>query len=637
MTESVIRAKGDRLCADGMYETHEIVMAESPPLSEPKDGHPTIHGNSSGHRTGAGRVSVTTAQQGKRSVLFDATRGVLVLSSKLILLPFRLMTLALSLLGRGHHTKGALSQQERQRLLLQQSGQRRIRSVLWYSESPIGDLSGSLLLLLLQNHRCGAMGSNHFREALASLHDNRWEDKGNGASSIDKPMSAVAAAQMADRPPPGESFSTPSQSQQEQQQQQLSMNFELLFESFGRTVHNELGALLLYTFYQASPSFAASLSVRSDLDTLLVPLLRTLYFSSSTRHYSASKSGHPFRSPSQLYVVLIMLLLFSQDSSFGPDAFHRITMESVRWYRERSLNNISLGSLLVLVLLRCITFNLNRLQDAFLLSNCCAVLMNLSPHMVSLHEYAAMRLAAVAVSSLKKYKSMKARNGTNNNNGGEDEDLSTPLGMHGEVVRTLLSVVRHCLRPKHIETNINLVFALLYHQAEWNDGTASILGKTATTTTTTTTKPPHNKQKADRGLSGDVSCIDTVIQAGMTIVDEQTTGSDSRSAPKVQQALRANTERLRTAATGPGKQDKPSDFVFSYEEEADPELFFVPYVWEIIVGAVTSGSIEWHIHSIQVFSLLEDDAMDENGLSEDNPVEVGAEANRYSKDIDSVV
>ena len=140
MTESVIRAKGDRLCADGMYETHEIVMAESPPLSEPKDGHPTIHGNSSGHRTGAGRVSVTTAQQGKRSVLFDATRGVLVLSSKLILLPFRLMTLALSLLGRGHHTKGALSQQERQRLLLQQSGQRRIRSVLWYSESPIGDL-----------------------------------------------------------------------------------------------------------------------------------------------------------------------------------------------------------------------------------------------------------------------------------------------------------------------------------------------------------------------------------------------------------------------------------------------------------------------------------------------------------------
>jgi hypothetical protein len=128
-------------------------------------------------------------------------------------------------------------------------------------------------------------------------------------------------------------------------------------------------------------------------------------------------------------VILILLLLFSQDASFGPDAFRRNIVSSVPWYKERNLRDINLGSLLLLTLLRSITFNLAKMQDAFLLSNCCAVLMNLSHNIVNLHEYAAMRLMSVTMSVLKKYSSLKG-DGKGNH---QEDDITTPLGMYAEV------------------------------------------------------------------------------------------------------------------------------------------------------------------------------------------------------------
>jgi hypothetical protein len=112
--------------------------------------------------------------------------------------------------------------------------------------------------------------------------------------------------------------------------------------------------------------------------------------------------------------------------------------------------------------LRSLSFNLNRLQDPFLLSNCCAVLMNLSPSIVDLHEYAAMRLTAVTVSSMKRYVTLSQENP-----GIDEDDLSSPTAMHGEVSRTLLGVLKHCLSSKNIEHNLHLVYALVYHQANF--------------------------------------------------------------------------------------------------------------------------------------------------------------------------
>ena len=347
-------------------------------------------------------------------------------------------------------------------------------------------MSSSLFLLLTNNDRAS---KNPFRAELASLVDNRWEADGNGLPDLPDPLASYGkqVSEEIDEVAPlmGLSAPAPPVLEETTRSDVLTTNFEALFECFGLTSHTEVGALLLYTFLQGSPSFADSIAVRSDLDTLVLPLLRTLYFSSSLRFYaaqdyntraaqrpsndSAAGAGNtlslrncPFRSQSQLYVIIILLLLFSQDTSFGPDAFRRAMVPNLPWYKERHLKDISLGSVILLCILRSLSFNLNRLQDPFLLSNCCAVLMNLSPSIVDLHEYAAMRLTAVTVSSMKRYVTLSQENP-----GIDEDDLSSPTAMHGEVSRTLLGVLKHCLSSKNIEHNLHLVYALVYHQVNF--------------------------------------------------------------------------------------------------------------------------------------------------------------------------
>lgn len=588
LIKSVIAAKGEKVGPDGMYESHVVVMAEKP--------KPEVE--FSGDRGGSASTKLQKRTSSK--MFFDATKGVVVLSSNLILLPFRLLTLALGLLGRGGRN-GPEYDQLKKRNIKASSQNRQTNDVLWLSKSPVADLSASVLLILAHNYRAG---DNPFRAELEAINDNRWDE-------MKESSSAAQEEEAAEEP-------LLEQGQQEEQESQhlMSTNFENLFDTFGSIVHTEVGALLLYTMYQSSPVFAQSMAVRSDLDTLVVPLLRTLYFSSSVRHYTgnstvkaSSENGSaalsprncPFRSPSQLYLILILLLLFSQDSSFGPDAFRRVMVTSVPWYRERNLKEITLGSLLMLTLLRSITFNLNRLQDAFLLSNCCAVLMNLSPNVVQLHEYAAMRLVAVTISSLKKYSMHLARN-----DGKDSDDITTPVGMYGEVSRTLLGVLRHCLGPKNLDKNMHLVYSLVYHQTEFKE----LVGK-----------PTLISLKADLGR------VEKVIKVADQLIHDD---GNARTAPKAFHVLETNLEKLKEVS----EKNKEADFTFSYEEETDPEIFFVPYIWEVVVCVVTASTVDWDTNRIEAFPLLEEEE------NEDPISGLGTEAHElkgFSEDVSEVV
>ena len=67
----------------------------------------------------------------------------------------------------------------------------------------------------------------------------------------------------------------------------------------------------------------------SDLEVLLLPLLHMLYTASG-------------RAPSHLYMLLIILLILTQDASFAANV-HRVQLSGVPWYRERLLNKTLLG------------------------------------------------------------------------------------------------------------------------------------------------------------------------------------------------------------------------------------------------------------------------------------------------------
>ena len=93
-----------------------------------------------------------------------------------------------------------------------------------------------------------------------------------------------------------------------------------------------LQVLLLYALLQASPGFRAYLLVRSDADSLLLPLLELLYATDSSS------------APSRMYMVLIILLMLSQDTAWSRQV-HRVRLggRQVSWFRERSLQGTTLG------------------------------------------------------------------------------------------------------------------------------------------------------------------------------------------------------------------------------------------------------------------------------------------------------
>jgi hypothetical protein len=654
LVQSVVTSQGETLGPDGMYESHLVVQAAAP-VEKERENHDKSHNELSslligGNESSSSLSHLHASPSSKRKMMLDATKGVLVLSSTIILLPFRLMSLVWGVWG--HHQSN--SKQHQQAALAKKFAQaQRTKDVLWVSDSPLAELASCLVLLLVNNHRNdeATRSINQFRTQLFALSDNRWDPQ-TGASSTCSPLDGLPDLPLnfdASSSSLNNSMSLEVLEDEELRQGLLSddsmlqvgggnninhtgvlqLNFESLFLSFGRTLHTELGAVSLYTMIQSSPSFAESLAVRSDLDTLVLPLLRTLYFSSASKTYmaqdyasklpqlSSNRSTNiqpqalnanvrncPFRSQSQLYVIIILLLLFSQDSSFGNDAFRRITVSKVLWYKERTLKNINLGSVLLLTLLRSLLFNLHRLQDSFLLSNCCAVLMNLSPAIVDLHEYAAMRLVSVTVSIMKRHSKLRAALGKDVQV--DEDDLSTPLGMYAEVSRTLLSLVKHGMSSRNLERNLHLVYSLVYHQSDLQKLFKEGL---------------YTKSEMER--------IQSVTSAASGILSEE----GSRSATKALKVLETRVKEIVQAADKK-RRNEHEDFTFTYEEEQDPEIFFVPYVWDVIVCAVTSSSIEWDKSKIQGFALLEEEDM---GPEMEDLVHVPAPQGTYAKDVQDVV
>ena len=123
---------------------------------------------------------------------------------------------------------------------------------------------------------------------------------------------------------------------------------------------------------------------------------------------------------------------------------------------------------------------------------------------------------------------------------------------------------------------------------------------------------------------GDMSSISALIDKANVIIQEK---SDGMSAVETMGVLKANIKKLKSYQTPEGlvseedsvaassegsvssDQSDLSDIgnlTFQYEEEADPEVFFVPYIWDVIVGTLTTTTMEWTRNEIQIFPLNED-------------------------------
>lgn len=87
----------------------------------------------------------------------------------------------------------------------------------------------------------------------------------------------------------------------------------------------------------------------------------------------------------------------------------QLVLPSVPWFKDRILHQVSLGSLLVIVLVRTVQLNLTRLHDNYVQTNCLAALANMAPGFRGLHPHAARSLVSLCDVLARRYAKIEAR------------------------------------------------------------------------------------------------------------------------------------------------------------------------------------------------------------------------------------
>mmetsp|Transcript_59853 Transcript_59853/g.141599 ORF Transcript_59853/g.141599 Transcript_59853/m.141599 type:complete len:611 (-) Transcript_59853:827-2659(-) len=286
----------------------------------------------------------------------------------------------------------------------------------------LGDRSLLLSLVLCSHHPSEQGQTNPFKVAISQLRDDITHYETSGVVSSD--TAAHHRAETLDR----------------------SVPFSDLYEILANNMSEPRATLLLYMLVQNNQGFLDYVLSRTDVDTLMIPLLRKLY---------SAGGGHQ----DHVYMLLILVLIFTQDAAFCAN-LHIHILPAVPWFQERTLHNMSVGSLLVVIFVRTIQSHF-QLKDVYMQTNCLAALANTAPHFRNLHSYAAQRIVVLFDLLQRRYISMTkkfpdaADPSVDEVAGGED------LTIYADFCRIVLEVINACLTYS-LPRNPHIVYAILH-------------------------------------------------------------------------------------------------------------------------------------------------------------------------------
>lgn len=325
----------------------------------------------------------------------------------------------------------------------------------------------------------------------------------------------------------------------------VRLPFASLFDTLGMCLADETAVLLLYSLVQGNSDFLEYVLVRTDLDTLLMPILETLY--------SASR-----RTSNQIYMLLIILLILSQDSSFNA-SIHKMILPGVPWYKEHLLHQTSLGSLMVIILIRTVQYNLSKLRDVYLHTTCLATLANMAPHVHRLSAYASQRLVSLFYMLSRKYNKLvelrddKLQTKAISTGDGLVEDMSAELQIYTDFLRIVLEILNAILTYA-LPRNPEVVYAIMHRQEVF--------------------QPFKSHPRFAELLEN----IYNVLDFFNSRMDAQRMDGEW-SVEKVLLFIINNCRSWR----GEGMK-MFTQLHFSYEQESHPEEFFIPYVWQLVLS-----------------------------------------------------
>ena len=241
-----------------------------------------------------------------------------------------------------------------------------------------------------------------------------------------------------------------------------AVDFREIFFAIPSTLEDPKMMFLLFELVCRNDEFRRFLLARTDVDSVVVELLRVLFVvcmdvspspvssaaaGRSDSRNSSSKDGDssPHFPPGTLHILSTILLVLSTDEPFMC-RLHEIMLDSVPWYDLRPLEGISLGSLTLIVLSQACAQNLRLAKsDAYVVSNCLAAISNMSTTVHNLHDEAAQRMVFLAEACSRKLVRASSSSGAESTQQQQQSESATL----GEFVHLLLVAFLHMLFRSH--------------------------------------------------------------------------------------------------------------------------------------------------------------------------------------------
>jgi len=395
-------------------------------------------------------------------------------------------------------------------------------------ERTLADISLSLVLLLTNHCTDTSAFKNPFREALFTF--------GNACEKI---MDTEAA---------------------------FRLEYPGLFRCLASTLHTEEATLLLYLLLHRNNRFRSYVLAGSEIEQLVIPILQTLY----TCTVSAEEASNH-----HIYMSLIILLIASEEDLFNQTVHSSILKsQQVQWYTERAVTQLSLGGLLILVVIRTIQYNMLKMRDKYLHTNCLAALANMSAQFKGLHPYVAQRIVSLFETLARKHaRLVDGLQGVEAEEGGEDgfdevTEAVQDAAVLEEVLRMVLEIINSCL-VHQTQHNPNLIYTILYKKDLFELAA---------------------KNPAFQDLTGNIMIVLVSMSSRLEQVQEKK--GRNLTVEEVQEVVRLGaTQFPRDRLT------KLPDLKFKYVEEDRPEDFFIPYVWTL-----AQKKLYWNPQHIKVFA-----------------------------------
>ncbi|XP_037069422.1 dymeclin-like [Pollicipes pollicipes] len=333
----------------------------------------------------------------------------------------------------------------------------------------------------------------------------------------------------------------------------FSMELNGLYAALCSPPCTDQTTLLLYLLLHKNTAFRHYVLSRTDIDALVLPTLRVLY-------------NAPESSSHHIYMSLIVLLILSEDELFNRSV-HATMLRQVSWYTERPLAEISLGGLLILVVIRTIQYNMTKMRDKYLHTNCLAALANMSCEFRQLHPYVCQRLVSLFELLARRHGRQLERLRAAADAAAEpDDEAVQDLAVLEEVLRMVLEIINSCLTSQ-LPHNPNLVYTLLYKRSVFH------------------------LYRTHPNFQDITQNIDTILLYFNSKLDNLHKDIGVRDVLAVIEdgAKKFPLERLK----------KFPELKFKYVEENEPEDFFIPYVWSLLFNG---SDLRWSPANVCLFS-----------------------------------